>query len=536
MTLTYVPGSSMALACLSAAVASVPGWSGLGHWVWARKHRMPWCYAGQCLAIVMLVALWHPFMVWPQEPKPFGQLTDWLRVTGEMRGRIEYNNFFQPDPATNNNNEYTFGELRARFGLSATTKLVDVMVQAEYSGLYGLPDDAVASPGGALGTGALYFNEHPDTTQNDVHLHRLFLTLKSELLRVPGLSFTLGRFEILDGLEYRTGDPHFDYLKTTRISQRLIGTSDFTDATRAFDGVRGMYDTKVMNVVVNGVHPTQGGFNIRAGNTLTDVDVVYVALTAKRGSVLPGTEARLFYVFYHDDRPVQVVDNRPAALRPLLSADSLAIHSLGAHVLTVLPLGPGQVDGLVWGVYQFGQWTNLDQRAGALAVEVGYQLVGIPLAPWLRLGYFRGSGDSNPADGTHGTFFNVLPTGRLYANFPFYNLMNIENGFVQLILTPATSTRFVVAAHTLKLSEQNDLFYSGGGAQNRRVSFGYVGRASNGAQSLANVVETSLSHTFSKYFSGNVYYGHAFGSSVIERLFMGQSDADYFFAELTARF
>ena len=51
---------------------------------------------------------------------------------------------------------------------------------------------------------------------------------------------------------------------------------------------------------------------------------------AKRGSVLPGTEARLFYVFYHDDRPVQVVDNRPAALRPLLSADSLAIHSLGA--------------------------------------------------------------------------------------------------------------------------------------------------------------------------------------------------------------
>jgi Alginate export len=297
-----------------------------------------------------------------------------------------------------------------------------------------------------------------------------------------------------------------------------------------------MYDTKAVNVVVSGVHPTQGGFNIRAGNTITDVDVVYAALTAKRSSVLPGTEARLFYIFYHDDRPVQVVDNRLAAARPFLSADSLAIHSLGAHILTVFPLGPGAVDGLVWGVYQFGQWTNLDQRAGAFAVEMGYQLVGIPLAPWLRLGYFRGSGDSNAADDTHGTFFNVLPTVRLYANFPFYNLMNIEDGFVQLILTPATSTRFVVAAHTLKLSEQNDLFYSGGGAQNRRVSFGYPGRSSNGAQSLANVVETSLSHTFNKYFSGNVYYGHAFGSSVIERFFRGQSHADYFFADLTARF
>jgi hypothetical protein len=47
----------------------------------------------------------------------------------------------------------------------------------------------------------------------------------------------------------------------------------------------------------------------------------------------------------------------------------------------------------------------------------------------------------------------------------FYDLMNIEDGFVQLMLTPSTSTRVVVAAHTLKLSEQNDLFYSGGGAR-----------------------------------------------------------------------
>jgi hypothetical protein len=50
----------------------------------------------------------------------------------------------------------------------------------------------------------------------------------------------------------------------------VLGTSDFTDATRAFDGVRSMYDTKAVNVVVSGVHPTQGGFNIRAGNTITD--------------------------------------------------------------------------------------------------------------------------------------------------------------------------------------------------------------------------------------------------------------------------
>jgi hypothetical protein len=335
-------------------------------------------YAGRFVGLIVCIALFNPSSVWPEGPKPFGQIPDWLRLTGELRGRVEYNNFFQPVPATTTNNEYVFGELRARLGLSVTTKWVEVFAQGEYSGLYGLPDDAIAMPGGALGTGALYFSEHAETTQNDVHLHQLFLTVKPDLLHVPGLSLTAGRFEILGGLEYRTGDPKFDYLKTTRISQRLLGPLDFTNAGRAFDGVRGAYDTKAVNVFVSGTHPTQGGFNIRAGDTITDIDVVYAALTAKRSSVLPGTEARLFYLFYHDDRDVQVTDNRPAAVRPFLDTESLTIHALGTHVLAVLPLGPGVVDALVWGVYQFGQWTDLDHHAWAFALEGRFATLAAP--------------------------------------------------------------------------------------------------------------------------------------------------------------
>jgi hypothetical protein len=473
---------------------------------------------------------------WPEEVRPFGQLADWLRLSGDLRGRVEINNFFQPEPALSNNNDYVFGGVRARLGAGVTTRWIDGFVQAEYSGLYVLPDDAVAVPGGALGTGAAYFVENPETEQNDVHLHQLVLALKPGLLHVPGLTLAIGRFDVLDGLEYRTADPKFDFLKAIRISQRLLGPFDFAQAARAFDGIRVIFDSEVLNLVATGAHPTQGGFNVRAGNTITDIDVAYAALTAKRGAILPGTETRLFYLYYGDHRDVQVVDNRPAATRPVLDVKRLAIHNIGAHALSLLPLGPGAVDTLVWGDYQVGRWTDLDQRAWALAVEAGYQLTGVPLAPWLRVGYFRGSGDDSAADGTHGTFFNVLPTARIYANFPFYNLMNIEDRFVQLILSPTATARVMVDYRSLALAERNDLVYSGSGAQDRHRIFGYSGRPSSGARSLANVIEGSVSHTVNTYFSWTVFYAHAFGGAVIERFFRGQSDADYAFVEFTARF
>jgi hypothetical protein len=464
------------------------------------------------------------------------QLTPYLRLTGELRGRAELNDFFKPSPALNNNNEYVFGATRARLGLALTTPLVAGLVQAEHTGLYGLPDDAVAVPGGALGTGALSFAEHPQTVQSDVHLKQLSLTLKPALLRVPGLSLTGGRFEVSDGLEYRTGDAKFDFLKTVRISQRLIGPFDFAHATRNFDGGSVVYDRPELNLTVTAAHPTQGGFNVDAGETINGVDVVYAALTAKRGSLLPGTDARVFYLYYADDRTVQVVDNRPAAQRPFLNRRGLDIHNLGGHVLAVHPLGPGAADGLLWGVYQLGDWTTQTQDAFAVAAEAGYQWTGVPLQPWVRGGYFRGSGDDNPSDGSHGTFFNVLPTGRIYATFPFYNLMNLQDSFGQLILAPTKATRVRVDYHHLNLSESKDLFYSGSGAQDRTGAFGYAGRASNNATSLADVIEASVSQVLTPYFSWNAYYGHAFGGGVIERFFRGKPDADYAFVEFLAKF
>lgn len=103
----------------------------------------------------------------------------------------------------------------------------------------------------------------------------------------------------------------------------------------------------------------------------------------------------------------------------------------------------------------------------AFDVEGGYQWAGLPLKPWLRGGYFLGSGDDNAADARHETFFQVLPTVRLYAKFPFFNLMNLSDAFAQLIVTPSQAIRVGIDFHHLSLAEAGDLFYAGAGASSR---------------------------------------------------------------------
>jgi hypothetical protein len=479
---------------------------------------------------------------WAEDEPPLGQITPNLRILGELRGRYEVFDFFQPalDPArgvTANDNDYGFGALRARLGVALTTPYVEGLVQGQYSGLYALPDQAFAGlPVGPLGLGGAYYKDNGSIDPGAVFLKQGWLSLKGEAVGLPGASLKGGRFEIRDGLEYRTGDAKFDFLKLTRVSQRLVGPFDFTHVTRSFDGFSLAYDQPSYNVTLSAAHPTQGGFNVHGQDQISHVDLAYGALTAKKGTLLPDTEARLFYLYYGDDRSVQPVDNRPLALRPKLNQDSLAISTIGAHWLTVAKLGPGSVDALLWGAYQFGDWGNLNHSAYAVAAEAGYQWTDVFLKPWVRAGYFRASGDDNANDGTHHTFFQAIPTVRLYAKLPFYSLMNLQDVFAQVSVMPTPATKLDVDFHHLSLAESRDLFYGGSGATSRTGAFGYFGRPSGGQGTVGQLVDVTFTHTLNKYLSWSVYYAHAFGDDVTRNVYQLKNDADYAFVEFTVSF
>ncbi|MGD0369896.1 MAG: alginate export family protein, partial [Acidobacteriaceae bacterium] len=177
------------------------------------------------------------------------------------------------------------------------------------------------------------------------------------------------------------------------------------------------------------------------------------------------------------------------------------------------PAGPGTFDFVFWGALQNGNWGALTQSAGATALEGGYRFTKVPTMPWFRGGWWRSTGDNDPTDSKNNTFFQGLPTPRVYARLPFYNLMNSTDSFVQVVDKPYKSWDLRSDLHWLDLTSGKDLWYLGGGAYDTKV-FGFTGRTANGHTSFASVADISSDWQATKNFGLDFYYGHGWGKSV----------------------
>jgi alginate export protein len=455
-----------------------------------------------------------------------------LTLTLSDRARGEFVDWFAPPPGTApaGAERYAFFGNQLRLGARLTFPRVQVALELQDTRLANLPDDASLSPPqGNLGPGATYFANTHDTSQGEPFVKQASLTFRER-----GLAATFGRFEYRDGLETLPGDATLAAVKRTRIAERLIGPFDFTHVTRSFDGGRVAYDRPGWNATAFAFFPTQGGFEVSANREIDEIWLAGTSLTAKRLPVGPPTDLRVFWTYYEDDREdVLKVDNRPEALRRL-DHDAIAIHTWGGHALTAFEAGPGIVDLLGWTALQWGQWGVQDHAAWAWALEAGYQLPRLPLSPWLRVGWDRSSGDDDPGDGEHRSFFQMLPTARTYAQLPFYNLMNSSDVFTELLLQPHPRVALRTDWHWLQVTEPHDLWYQGGGATNGDI-FGFAGSPAAGRRNLAHVVDLGVTFQALEALTLGAYYGHAFGGAVVGRSFTGR-DANYGFVETTFRF
>ena len=240
---------------------------------------------------------------------------------------------------------------------------------------------------------------------------------------------------------------------------------------------------------------------------------------------------RAFAIGYHDGRTgITKADNRPL---PIRQADhkNIRVGTYGADMLTSIPTGPGEFDVVLWSVLQNGNWGALAQRSGAFAAEAGYRLTSLASKPWLHGGYFRSTGDNNPADSVNNTFFQILPTARAYARFPFYDLMNSKDTFAQIVDTPGKKLALRLDIHFLQLTASSDLWYQGGGAYDNLV-FGYAGRPTGGNNSLATVIDISSDYQITRTLALNLYFAHAAGKSIVAADYPGGSGANFGYLEL----
>jgi hypothetical protein len=453
-----------------------------------------------------------------------------LEISINWRTRAEGWNWFQ---GKTGNSDYGFWDSLLRVGIGQTGEHFDWFIEGEQPSILGLPNNAVvAAPQGQLGLGASYYaanNNHTNVANGFVK--QAFVNFK----HVGPAGVKIGRFEYFDGLEVKPHDPLLATVVQTRISSRLISNFAFTAVQRSFDGVQLSADSGRNNFTVVAARPTQGVFQVKGMDEL-NVDTYYGAYTRQVGTRQSAGELRVFAIGYIDHRTLVLkTDNRPASVR---AADlgKIEIATYGADYVHVLnTTNAGKFDFLVWGVLQNGSWGNQAQSASAFVGEAGWQLPVRVMKPWFSAGYSFGSGDKNPGDSTHGTFFQLLPTPRQYARFPFYNMMNNEDFYGTLNLRPASKLALRSEAHALRLASAADLWYSGGGAFQPQT-FGYTGRPSNGHRSLGNVWDLSADYQVTRSFSTTLYYGHAWGESVIAKIYPKEANGQLIFLETNFHF
>ena len=453
-----------------------------------------------------------------------------LDLTINWRFRTEAWDWFQPPTGQN---AYAFEHSLLEIGIGQVKESFEWVLEGAADAIVDLPSGAVQpAPLGQLGLGGTYFAANGSQSNNV----NGFLKLAYIGFKLPAkASLKLGRFTLFDGAEVQPKDKTLAALVNTRVAQRLIGDFGFSAAQRSFDGAQLGFNAGNNNVTLFSARPTQGVYQSDGMGEL-NVEVFYGAFTHSMNSKKKAWSLRVFAVGYIDDRTgVLKTDNRPLAARTP-DKNPIRIGTYGADYAQVIDTDhAGLFDFLVWGALQSGGWGELAQRSAAFVGEAGWQPRVRVINPWFSAGYSFGSGDSNPNDNIHGTFFQVLPTPRLYARFPFYNMMNNEDFYGSAAFHLPRSVAIRNELHALRLANAQDLWYGGGGAFQPNT-FGYTGRVSGGAHSLANVCDVSLDVPLGHGFRITTYYGHAWGKSVIASIYPTGTNGQFGYVETNYRF
>lgn len=455
----------------------------------------------------------------------------WGSVDFSGRDRVRYENwdYFR----SNTDNRYDFFDNQLRLSAKWMNEYFNGNFTWQYTQMGNLPSHASTG----AGSGAIYFGSSHHRDSYGQFVKYLNADIKDFLHW--RFTETLGRFNYSSGNEMKSDDKKLDWLKSQRIADRMIGGFEWSDYGRSFDGGRAIYANDALQLEAADFHPTQGGFEETAQREISGINVVAVEGYVKKDKLIPGMEANLFYYGYDDERVIAATtarfDNTGRSVTAGQESD-IEIHTFGGHLIGDYNVGPGVWDVLGWGAVQTGSWYELDQRAYAFAAETGYQWDKSPWKPWLRAGFDYGSGDDNASDGKHGTFFQMLPTGRLYSSSILYNMENSEDFFLSLVLKPVNSLTVRPEFHDLRLAQKNDRWYLGSGAIHSNIADDYAARSGGGASDLGRLADVGVSWAVNKDATLYVYYGHFFGGDVVRNFYSKRQAADLGYAELTVNF
>lgn len=418
---------------------------------------------------------------------------------------------------------YDFTSYRIRPYLGYAWDNVKLFSRFQAVGALDLPENAASGPG------LNYYNwSAPDDSPNATDIIELYL--EAENVVIPGLGFRVGRQGIKDGAEVRYNDFAWDWLKENRLSERLIGNWDWSNMGRRYDAATVFYDAPGYNLNLFGAKVLSGGYDYENSyDQLNDVFIGGGTLTIKKDK-FSNLELRVFDYYYRDSRNV-VADS--------ITGNKVEVNTVGASVLSVYPgVGAGDLDLMLWGAYQSGDWGRNDQDAYAAVAEVGYRLPSVIWQPWTRLGFAYASGDDNPGDNDNETFFNLLPSNHKYHGaMDMIAFSNIYDSYLQLILLPSKKLKLQADGHYYMLAEdcKDSYWYTGSGAYNDKF-FGYDQYSTNGDDDIGIEVNFSAEYQLAANMAFTAGYAHFFGGDAAENYYMKDEDADWAYVQFDLNF
>jgi hypothetical protein len=409
-----------------------------------------------------------------------------------------------------------FHGFQTRFGASYAWKdKVKLLVEGQHAAVVDL--STISS-----GVGGLYYgNNGRHNTTSGVNVKRGFLVVKP----IEQVLLKAGRQRLDRGTAgwVKYSKPNWKYVKYKRMSQRLVGTVDWTNGTRSYDAGFGDIDINGQKINFYVGQPTRGVLEIRdALKPLSDVIVGGIDWTSPAGTLVDNVEFGAFFMGYGDDRFIN--QYRPAPNREKVD---LEIYTFGGSALGIFPIGPGNFDAMIWGAFQWGKYGRntlnlpaLEHLAGALLAEFGYQLDEVYGKPWLRTGVNYASGDGNSWDGKNKRFFNLLPTNHLYYGFvDQLAFSNLVDWFIQLKWSPIEKLSLNLMVHRYWLATKNDGRWFGSGAFSPN-NFGYGVSPSRNSNDVGWELDIIASYQINQWVSLAAGFGELFGGDVFR--FAGQ--------------
>ena len=337
------------------------------------------------------------------------------------------------------------------------------------------------------------------TDRNHADILNLFTDIKLANVNNGPVYVRVGRQELLYG------------------SQRLISTLDWVNTRRTFQGVKAFWRTPGWDIDAFWMRPMV----IEKGNVDNwDTNQNFYGLWASHRPK-PGHLIDLYYLSLDNNRNVSPTN---LSLGNIMQGNSI-VHTLGGRLV-------GNIDSFLYeleGMYQFGQRSNLDISAFAVATGVGYRLP-MPMNPQAWIRYDFASGDGKSTDGRSNTFNQLFPFGHYYMGFlDRVGRQNIHDFNAQFTMHPVPWITFISQYHRFYLANNRDYLYNAAGLATLRDITGQSG------SHIGDEIDFRANFHVNRHQDVLVGYSKMFSGNFLEKQAPGISP-DLFYVQYNIRF